>query len=138
MLPFKVLILVVAACLVWITLISAAVIALTGVAASNGWIVAGALLFSAVAWVLVMIREIRNSVRMPDDFKNGESLNADIPGHELSRNKRMAVTSGNPMDSARSITVKTRSPRIQPHKARSSRAGRLEPAKVAEFFHPDV
>lgn len=72
--PSKILILLVAACLVWIGIISLAVLAFSGMAVSSGWIVAGALAFAVVAWVLVMAREIRSAVTMPDTSAVGERL----------------------------------------------------------------
>ena len=69
--PSKVLILLVAACLVWVGLLSMAFMALSGTAASTGFIVAGALVFAVVAWVLVMVREFRDSVQVSDYSAHG-------------------------------------------------------------------
>ncbi len=60
------LILLVAACLVWIGLLSLAFVIFSGTAVSAGWIVAGALVSAVVVWVLVMLREIRNAIKLPD------------------------------------------------------------------------
>jgi hypothetical protein len=66
-LPWKVLILVVAAILFWIGLRSWAFTALAGFSARCGLILAGTLVSASVAWVLIMIRELRNALDLPDD-----------------------------------------------------------------------
>lgn len=71
-LPSKTLILLVAACLVWIGILSVAFLAFSGMSLSSGWIVAGALFFAVVAWVLVMFREIRGAITLPDTSATGE------------------------------------------------------------------
>lgn len=71
-LPSKILILLVAACLVWIGILSLAFLAFSGMAVSSGWIVAGALFFAVLAWILVMFREIRGAVTIPDTSATGE------------------------------------------------------------------
>lgn len=71
-LPSKTLILLVAACLVWIGILSVAFLAFSGMSVSSGWIVAGALLFAVVAWVLVMFREVRGAITLPDTSATGE------------------------------------------------------------------
>lgn len=65
------LILLVAAGLVWVGLLSLAFVVLSGTVASTGFIVAGALVCAVVAWVLVMIREIRDSTEVPDFSAHG-------------------------------------------------------------------
>lgn len=70
--PSKILILLVAACLVWIGIISLGVLVFSGMAVSSGWIVAGAMVLAVMAWVLVMAREIRGAVTMPDTSATGE------------------------------------------------------------------
>ena len=65
------LILLVAACLVWIALLSMAFLAFSGTVAPTGFIVAGALLGATVAWVLIMIREIRDSIKVSDFSAHG-------------------------------------------------------------------
>ncbi|WP_348216546.1 hypothetical protein [Luteolibacter sp.] len=76
------LILLVAACLVWVGLLSLAYVLLSGTTISSGWIVAGALVFAVIAWVLVMIREIRDSILVPDFSAHGERVdeNYDVDG----------------------------------------------------------
>lgn len=64
--PSKVLILLVASCLVWIGMIALAVLALSGIPFSSGWIAAGALFFAIAAWIIVMFREMRESFFLPD------------------------------------------------------------------------
>lgn len=65
------LILLVAACLVWVGLLSMGFMLLSGTVASTGFIVAGALVCAVVAWVLVMIREIRDSIQVSDFSAHG-------------------------------------------------------------------
>ena len=69
--PPKMLILLLAACLVWIVVLSIAFLAMSGTAASTGFIVAGSLVGAAVAWVLVMIREIRDAIQVSDYSAHG-------------------------------------------------------------------
>jgi membrane protein implicated in regulation of membrane protease activity len=69
--PSKILILLVAACLVWVGIISLAVAVFSG-SVSSGWVVAGAIVLAVMAWVLVMAREIRGAVTVPDSSAVGE------------------------------------------------------------------
>ncbi|RYD24048.1 MAG: hypothetical protein EOP88_01805 [Verrucomicrobiaceae bacterium] len=69
--PSKILILLVAACLVWVGIISLAVAVFSG-SVSSGWVVAGAVVLAIMAWVLVMAREIRDAVTAPDESAAGE------------------------------------------------------------------
>lgn len=66
------LILLVAACLVWIGILSLAFLAFSGMSFSSGWIVAGALFFAVMAWVVVMFREFRGAIALPDTSDIGE------------------------------------------------------------------
>lgn len=85
-LPSKVLILLVAACLVWVGLLSLAFVVLSGTVASTGFMVAGALVCAVVAWVLVMIREIRDSSEVPDFSAHG----AREDGYDMAGQSTMA------------------------------------------------
>jgi uncharacterized protein (DUF58 family) len=58
-LPSRVLVLLAAASLSWIAILTGAVLALTGSGISALWIVAGALVFALAVWVIVMFREFR-------------------------------------------------------------------------------
>lgn len=69
--PSKILILLVAACLVWVGIISLAVAVFSG-SVSFGWVVAGAIVLAVMAWLLVMAREIRGAVTVPDTSAVGE------------------------------------------------------------------
>ncbi len=69
--PSKILILLVAACLVWIGIISLGVAVFSG-SVSTSWVVGGAIALAVMAWVLVMAREIRGAVTMPDTSAIGE------------------------------------------------------------------
>lgn len=75
------LILLAAACLAWIGILSLAFMAFLGTGVSAGWIFAGALLLALAVWVVVMFREFKQAIRMresfsPDDedlFPNGRT-----------------------------------------------------------------
>jgi hypothetical protein len=73
--PSKVFILLLASCLIWIGGISLAVAFFLGTAVTTGWIIGGALLLGALVWILVMFREIRDAIELPDylaqDGSNG-------------------------------------------------------------------
>jgi hypothetical protein len=64
--PSKLLILLVFSCLVWIGIISCGIMLLVGNGFSVGWIVAGVLLLATLIWVVVMFREFRNAVEIPE------------------------------------------------------------------------
>lgn len=67
-LPPKVLILLAAACLTWIGLLSLAFVFFTGTAASAGWLFAGALLLALAVWGVAMSWEFRNAVPRQEDL----------------------------------------------------------------------
>jgi hypothetical protein len=77
LLPAKPLILLLAACLVWTGILSLGYLAFTKLALSSGWIIGGALAFAVVAWLLVMFREFRQAIPMPDFSANGERTAGD-------------------------------------------------------------
>jgi hypothetical protein len=60
-LPSKILILLLAACLMWIGLLSIAFMLFMGQGAVVGWIVAGVLAFSLIVWVGLMLFEVRQA-----------------------------------------------------------------------------
>ncbi len=64
--PSKVTILLLASCLIWIGGISLVVAFFLGTAVTTGWIIAGALFAAVLVWVLVMVREIRDAIELPD------------------------------------------------------------------------
>ncbi len=82
------LILLVAACLVWVGILSLAYVVLSGSAISTGWLVAGALMFAIVAWVLVMFREIQDSIKLHDYFATGNRVEGDLVTDEISTESR--------------------------------------------------
>ncbi len=64
----KVLILLGAACLLWIGMISVGLAVVMGTGVSMGWIVAGVLVVTLVICGLAMSREIRNAVVLPESY----------------------------------------------------------------------
>ncbi|RYD31908.1 MAG: hypothetical protein EOP85_22275, partial [Verrucomicrobiaceae bacterium] len=70
-------ILLVAACLVWIGIISVAVLIFSGMSISTGWLIAGALFCAVMAWVLIMAREIRDAIVLPDAVEIGDRTNGE-------------------------------------------------------------
>lgn len=138
LLPFKVLILLVAACLAWIGLLSAAFLMLGGTTVATGWIVAGALALAALAWILVMFREIQNSVQMPDHFTNDEPMSGDVNVLGRSRIVRITPTSRDRKVSDRRQMALVGSSKTRPRHGRSLRAGHSGSPNIVEFFHPDV
>lgn len=66
--PSKLLILLVVSCLIWIWIISFGVMLLSGSGISVGWIVAGVLLLATLIWVVVMFREFRDAIEIPEYF----------------------------------------------------------------------
>lgn len=69
------------ACLVWIGLLSLALVWFMGTGIGVGWIIAGALCCALVVWIIVMSGEFRNAVDVPEgheemDFADIESLAA--------------------------------------------------------------
>jgi hypothetical protein len=129
-LPPKVLILVGATCLVWITIFSLAFVNLSGLALSNAWLMAGALVFASAAWVLVMIREIRDAVEIPDPYGSG-----DLSGRKRSHLDRAEISSIFPGD--RWFPAETVI-RRRPRKARSAKGKTVSQSASSEIFHPDV
>lgn len=69
LLPSKVLVLLTAACLVWIGLLSLAFVFVMGTGASAGWIVAGLLFCALLVWAVVMRGEYRNAIDLTEDFE---------------------------------------------------------------------
>ena len=123
-------ILIAAACLVWIALFSVSFVNLSGLAVSNGWLMAVALVFAAAAWVLVMVREIRDAVELPDPFESGDL--SDSERAQLERAPASAVFHGDRWTSAESPA------RRRPRKARSARVESVSQPASSDFFHPDV
>jgi type VI protein secretion system component VasK len=71
------LVLLLASCLVWIGGISLAVAFFLGTAVTTGWILAGALFLAVCIWCVVMIREIRQAIELPDYPANDEARDMD-------------------------------------------------------------
>ncbi len=63
-LPSKVLIVLLASCLLWVGGISLAVMWFAGTSVTIGWIVAGALVLALLVWLAVMFHEIRHAVEL--------------------------------------------------------------------------
>jgi hypothetical protein len=68
-LPSKVLILVLAACAVWVVILTGAFLLFTGYGISAGWIFAGAIVAALVCWSGLMVREVRQALEYdePED-----------------------------------------------------------------------
>lgn len=58
-----------------------------GTAASTGWIIGGVLFLVLAVWIMVMLREIRNAVELPNSLSNSDdTIDAeDKPAFERSR-----------------------------------------------------
>ena len=82
-LPSKIFVLLVAACLGWIALLSAAFVLLLGTDISSGWIIAGALIAALAVWVAVMFREIRHAPDQPEYFSPEDSGGDNFPTDEV-------------------------------------------------------
>jgi membrane protein implicated in regulation of membrane protease activity len=72
-LPLKMLILLGAACSLWIGLISVGVVMLMETGVSAGWIVAGLLFSALMVFALVMSREIQNAIVLPESYREDSS-----------------------------------------------------------------
>lgn len=127
MLPSKVLILLVAACLVWVGLLSLAFVALSGTTASTGFILAGALVGAVVAWVLVMIREIKDSLQAQDLSSCAAHQEGDEEEANPAAAGLAAEISGRPVTGRRGMTPGLAS-KTRPRKVRSHWAVLSEPA----------
>lgn len=87
--PSKVLILLVASCLMWIGLLSLAVAFFLGATGGTVWIVAGALLIAFCLGVAVMVNEFRCAIDLPDDFNEEADTR---PSHDRSVPRMIAET----------------------------------------------
>lgn len=84
---------------------------LSNLAPSNGWLIAAALVFATMAWVLVMLREIRDAVDLPDPYSD------DVPNdHERFQLERAEPSLGG--SGERWVPVQ-KPVRQRPRKARS-------------------
>ena len=87
-LPSKIFVLVLAACAVWVVILTAAFLFFTGYGVSAGWIFAGAILTALVCWSGLMIRELRQAL----DYNEPEDSEMDdcelFLGHEPSMDCR--------------------------------------------------
>ncbi len=128
----KLLILVGAACLFWIGLLSLAFMALSGLAVSSGWIMAGALVCATFAWMLVMFREIRDAVEIPDPFDSETSFNREMVEMESSE------IFSEELGSAERWIPLQKPVRRRPRGARSGLIKVSSQSGSSEFFHPDV
>jgi hypothetical protein len=98
-LPSRILILVVASCIVWIGLLSLAFMTFTGTDVTVGWICAAALFFALVVWTLVMAGEFRSAVetspcRDEEEFDQFNMITSPLPGTglgEISRRTSMGI-----------------------------------------------
>lgn len=64
-------ILLLAACLVWVGILSTAYVLISGTKIAAAWVVGGGLICAIIAWVLVMFREIHDAIQLPDFFAQG-------------------------------------------------------------------
>lgn len=86
--PAKVLIVLLASCLLWVSGISLAVIGFAGSSVSIGWIVVGALVLALLVWLVVMSREILRTFEVPDYFAADAFENAFTP---VARNRQAGI-----------------------------------------------
>ena len=70
--PSKLLILLVASSLAWIGVLTLAAVELFGIEVSTGWIIAGAMMLGLVAMVLVIFKEVRRAIELPDYLAEAE------------------------------------------------------------------
>lgn len=59
---------VASSCLLWISGISWIVVALFGLSATVGWVIAGTLGVLAAATIGIMLHEVRHAIDLPDDL----------------------------------------------------------------------
>ena len=116
MIPSKVLILFLAACLMWIGMITLAVVSLTGVGVSVGWMIGGVLGVAILVWLVVMAGEYRNAMDDPEAFSDdddgcGPDPDAASPtplvftsAADL-RTREDAVTLGRPLSTRRELLL---------------------------------
>jgi hypothetical protein len=77
----KVLILMAAACLAWIGLLSMSVVFIMGSSAATGWMIAGGLLIALLGGVAVIANEMFQAVDLLNDLASEEDIdgfNADV------------------------------------------------------------
>ncbi|MES2440252.1 MAG: hypothetical protein V4584_14375 [Verrucomicrobiota bacterium] len=136
--PSKIFILVAAACLVWIGLLSLAFMAISGMALSAGWIFAGALVFALAVWTVVMLKEIRQAILLPDFSAFGRRGN---DGFEMAGTSTVSRPRSGIMDrtfTGRRWTAPRSRYKVRPRKVRSRWMETAGQRQAAEIFHPDV
>lgn len=72
------LILLAAACLVWVAILTGAFMAFSGSGVGAGWIFAGALVLALAVWVVVMFREFLHALGWPEVFQEDEEDEYDL------------------------------------------------------------
>jgi hypothetical protein len=112
--PSKILIVLAISCLAWIGAISFAVVYFLGTAVSTGWIIGGILFVALAVWVVVMLREIRNAIELPNSLSNSDGT-IDAADKSALAHPRSGI-----MDSRKKTPV--RGHKSRPRKLRSSGA----------------
>lgn len=90
-LPSKLLILLVAACLSWIGLLSLAFVCFFGTGLSAGWIFAGALILALMVWFVLMFSEFRQAIEMPEEAS--AELRHNLGMHSHGKTKHLHIQS---------------------------------------------
>ena len=83
--PSKLLIVLVASSLAWIGVLTLATVTFSGIAVSTGWLIAGAMLLALMAMVLVIFKEVRRAIELPDYLAEAELA---LHGHSRTRFSR--------------------------------------------------
>lgn len=118
--PSKVLVVIVAACLIWIGLISLAIVLVSGASISVGWIIAGVLALAGVVWGLVMMREIRDAIKLPDTSAFGNRAEEEFDSKGNSTVARPRFGTGGRIFTGRRTIILDRIQKVRPRKLRSS------------------
>ncbi len=113
------LILLMAACLTWVGILSLASVMMSWLAYTTGWIVAGGLVCAVIAWLLVMVREIRDAVELPDFFAEGQRQEGYDESGESTEVRPCLSISQRMMMSRRSMTPFRSGSKSRPRKLRS-------------------
>ena len=98
------------ACLIWIGVISAAVVTIVGTTAAIGWIIAGALFLALVLGLMVSVKEVGRATEWPEDGPEFELTDCVSEGGSFSRhrfraNELLTIRTGS---GSRGLTVRNR------------------------------
>ncbi len=80
---FRILVLLLASCFIWIGAIALAIVWFMGTSVTTGWIIAGGLFAALAVWVIVMAGEIRNAVNHSDHFEPERTVPEPTPAEKI-------------------------------------------------------